>query len=149
VAAVALSIGLSAPANAAVPPDNVTETVEEAAQACRVVGGKPNTEAVLSVDDLNGDGGEDWIVDFAKLKCDGAKNPLCSDNGCTLHLYFWDGAGAWDLVFEDFVKSYMFSTSGTTRMMHVTTYGVPCNKPETETCSYNYRLEKEAVVPVN
>jgi hypothetical protein len=137
-----------APAHAAVPPDNIAEAITEAEQACRVLGGIPNTDAVLSVEDLNGDGGEDWIADFAKMKCDGAGNPLCNNEGCTLYLYFWDGGVAWDLVFEDFVKSYKFSSSGDTRTMHVTTSGVPCNKPIEETCAYTYRLDKEAVVPM-
>jgi hypothetical protein len=52
------------------------------------------------------------------------------------------------VVFEDFVKGYKFSTSGDTRTMHVTTAGTPCRKPQEETCAYNYRLEKEAVRPV-
>jgi hypothetical protein len=137
-----------APARAAEPPENIAEAVAEAAQACRAVGGSPDTDAVLSAQDLNGDGGDDWIADFAKLKCDGAKNFLCNDRGCTLHLYFWDGDAAWDLVFEDFVKAYKFSTSGNTHLMHVTTSGIPCNKPVEETCTYTYRLDKEAVVPV-
>jgi hypothetical protein len=148
-AAVTIMTGLvPAPARAAEPPDDIAETLDEAARACKFVGGKPGTAAILKGDDLNGDGSNDWIADFAKLKCEGAPNPLCNVNGCTLHLYFWDGAGSWDLVFEDFVKSYKFSSSGGARTMHVTTSGIPCNKTEEESCTYNYRLEKDAVVPV-
>ena len=141
-----LAAGL-APAHGETPPENIAEVMAEAAQICRAVGGKPDTAAVLSAQDLNGDGRPDWIADFAKLSCEGANNPTCNPNGCTLQLYFASGDG-WDLVFEDFAKSYKFSTSGKAHMMHVTTSGIPCNKPAEETCTYTYRLGTEAVVPV-
>lgn len=116
--------------------------------ACRHMQGIPDSEALLSMEDVNGDGGEDWIVDFAKLKCEGGINPLCGGGGCTLQIYFWDGEASWDLKFEDLVKSYKFGKTGDKPVLHVTTPGTPCNKPVDETCEYNYRLEKEAVVPV-
>jgi hypothetical protein len=134
--------------HAAEPPDNVAEALAEAAQACRDTHGIPNTDAVLKVEDLNGDGGEDWIADYSKLKCEGGINPLCGSAGCTLQLYFWDGGTAWDVLFEDFVQSYRFAKNGGKRYLHVTTSGLPCNKPVAETCQYTYRLEKDAVVPV-
>ncbi len=137
-----------APAHGEEQPEAIAEIIAEAAQVCRAQGGKADTAAILHGDDLNGDGSSDWMADFARLKCEGAANPACNDNGCMLHLYFWDGDTSWDLVFEDFVKSYKFSPSGTTRTRHVTTSGIPCNKPAEERCSYNYHLEKDAVVPV-
>jgi hypothetical protein len=139
---------VTAPATAATPPDNIAEVLTEAEHACRHMQGIPNTEAVLSAGDLNADGGEDWIVDFAKLKCEGGVNPLCAGGGCTIQIYFWDGEASWDLVFEDHVKSYKFDKEGGKPMLFVTTPGTPCNKPVGETCDYKYRLEKEAVVPV-
>jgi len=134
-------------AHAEAPPEEIAETIGEAAELCRERGGKPDTAAVLSDEDLNGDENGDWIADYAKLKCTGAENPACNSAGCTLQLYFWNGDG-WDKVFEDFVKTYKFSRSGDTRTMHVTTSGIPCNKPAEEHCTYNYRLEKDAVPPV-
>ena len=55
--------------------------------------GQPNTDAVLTVEDLNGDGGEDWIADYSKLKCEGGVNPLCGSGGCSLAAF--DGATSW------------------------------------------------------
>ncbi len=147
-AAFALLAALSL-AQAAVPPDNVEEALKEAAMACRQMEGVPDTEAILTVEDFNGDGGEDWLADYSKLKCEGAINPLCGSGGCTIQLYFWDGGTSWDLVFEDLVQSYKFGKKGGKRFLHVTTPGTPCNKPITETCKYNYRLENDAVVPVD
>ena len=135
-------------AEAAEPPDNIVEALAEAARACKDMDGKPNTDAVLRMEDLNSDGGEDWIADYAKMKCEGGINPLCSDAGCTIQIYLWDGEASWDVVFEDLVRSYKFGTSGGKRMLYVTTSGIPCNKPVTETCKYNYRLDKDTVVPI-
>ena len=144
----ALSVAALAPARAAEPPDNVAEALTDAERACKDTNGTPNADAVLMVEDLNGDGGEDWLADYAKLKCEGGINPLCGSAGCTLQLYFWDGEAAWDVVFEDLVQSYKFGNSGGKRVLYVTTSGLPCNKPVAETCQYTYRLEKDAVVPV-
>jgi hypothetical protein len=141
-------VAASGTARAAAPPDNIAEVVAAAEQVCRHMQGVPDTKTLLSVDDLNGDGGEDWVVDFAKLKCDGGINPLCAGGGCTMQIYFWDGEASWDLVFEDHVKSYKFGKDGGKPMLYVTTPGTPCNKPVAETCEYKYRLEKETVVPV-
>jgi hypothetical protein len=146
-ALLALSVML-APARAAEPPDNVSEAIAEAERACKDTNCPPNADAVLKVEDLNRDGGEDWLADYAKFKCEGGINPLCGTAGCTLQIYFWDGETAWDVVFEDLVQSYKFGESGGKRMLYVTTSGVPCNKPVAETCKYTYRLEKDAVVPV-
>jgi hypothetical protein len=135
-------------ARAAEPPDNVAQAITDAMQSCKDEAGKPNADAVLSTKDLNTDGGEDWIADYKKFKCDGVPNPLCTAAGCTLQLYFWDGETAWNLVFEDLVQSYKFGKSGGKPMMYVTTSGDPCNKPTTDHCYYTYRLDKDAVVPV-
>jgi len=136
------------PVRAAEPPDNVAQAIADASQSCKDEAGKPNADAVLSVQDLNGDGGEDWIADYTKFKCDGAPNPLCTAAGCTLQIYFWDGETAWDLVYEDLVQSYKFGKAGGKPMMYVTTSGDPCNKPTSDHCTYTYRLDKDAVVPV-
>lgn len=142
-----LCLGVGA-ARGAEPPDNVAQAIADASQSCKDEAGKPNADAVLRVQDLNGDGGEDWIADYKKFKCDGAPNPLCTASGCTLQIYFWDGETAWDLVYEDLVQSYKFDKSGGKPMMYVTTAGDPCNKPTADHCTYTYRLDKDAVTPV-
>jgi len=150
LAAAALILALPpSSAFAAEPPDNVAEAVAQADQACTDLNGKPNHDAVLKVEDVNGDGGEDWLADYSKFKCEGGLNPLCGNEGCTLQIYLWDGETQWDLLFEDLVKSYKFGKAGGKRVLYVTTSGTPCNKPASETCQYEYRLEKDAIVPIN
>lgn len=146
LAAVLCALGLTG-AHAVSAPEEIAEIIGEAAQLCRSKGGTPDSAPVLRSEDLNGDGRNDWIADFSRFKCEGAENPACNPSGCTLQLYLWNGDD-WDLVFEDFVRGYKFSTSGKTRTMHVTNSGIPCNKPAEQTCLYNYRIEKDALRPV-
>jgi hypothetical protein len=134
-------------AQAAEPPDNVADAVTEAAQTCKDDGGTPNTDAVLSVEDVNGDGGEDWIVDYAKLKCEGAVDPLCDSDGCTLQIFLWDGATAWNLAYEETVRSYKLTKNGGKRVLKVKLAGSACDRPNTQSCTHIYRLEPTAIVP--
>ena len=143
-----LLVPLHGVARAAEPPDNIAEALNTAAQYCRDSGGQPNTEAMLTTEDINKDGGEDWIVDYSKLKCEGSVNPMCGAGGCSLEIYFWDGAASWDLVFEDLVRKFTFGKKSGKPLMTVITSGDPCNKPSADTCTYRYLLESDTVVPL-
>jgi hypothetical protein len=132
--------GFVALANAAQPPDNVEQEVADAVQSCKDLEGTPNADAMLKVEDVNGDGGEDWIIDYAKLKCDGGINQMCDDDGCTLQIFLWNGAAAWNLAFEETVKSYKFVKRGGKRLLQTVMAGSACDKPRSFNCRLTYRL---------
>jgi hypothetical protein len=136
------------PVRAAMAPDNVAAEVAEAAKACRDSGGKPNTEAMLRVDDLNGDGGEDWIVDYAKLDCAGAINPFCGSSGCSLSIYFWSGGSTWRKAFDDLVRSYRFRTVRGARVLEVHYGGAACGRVNAEDCRKMFRVQRTGIVPM-
>jgi hypothetical protein len=145
VAALIWSAGLALMAKAAHAPDNVEQEVADAVQACKDLEGTPNADAVLTVKDVNGDGGEDWIADYAKLRCDGGINQMCDDEGCVLQIFLWNGAAAWNLAFDDPVKSYKFVNRGGKRLLQVTKAGSACDKPATATCRETYVLDEDAI----
>jgi hypothetical protein len=145
--ALLLLCGFIAMAHAAQPPDNVEEEVADAVQSCKDLEGKPNADALLRVEDVNGDGGEDWIVDYSKLKCDGGINQMCGDDGCTLQIFLWNGAAAWTLAFDETVKSYKFMKRGGKRLMQVVMAGSACDKPSNGTCRVTYRLYEDDIEP--
>jgi hypothetical protein len=126
-------------------PDNVEQEVAGAVQACKDLEGTPNADAVLTVKDVNGDGGEDWIADYAKLKCGGGINQMCDDEGCVLQIFLWNGAAAWNLAFDEPVKSYKFVKRGGKRLLMVTRTGSACNKPSSATCRLTYRLYEDSI----
>jgi hypothetical protein len=139
-------VGFIAIAHAAQAPDNVEAAVADAVQSCKDLEGTPNADAVLKVEDVNGDGGEDWIADYAKLKCDGGINQMCDDEGCVLQIYLWNGATAWNLAFDEAVKSYKFTKRGGKRLLQVTMGGTACDKPG-GTCQLTYRLYDDDIEP--
>jgi hypothetical protein len=139
--------GFVALAHAAEPPDNVEAELAEAVQSCKDLEGTPNAGAVLKVEDVNGDGGEDWIADYSKLKCVGGINQMCADDGCTLQIFLWNGAAAWNLAFNETVKSYKFVRHGSKRLLQVVMAGSACDKPSSATCRLTYRLYEDDIEP--
>jgi hypothetical protein len=128
------------PARATEPPDNVAKVVAKAAQVCKNKGGKPNTSAVLSTEDLNGDGVKDWIADYSKLKCEGVSDRNCLTQGCTLEIFYLDGKTDWVLEYQGIVQNYNFGKNGDDGILYTTAPGATCNKPISESCHYNFRL---------
>jgi hypothetical protein len=126
-------------------PDNVAAEVAEAVQSCKDLEGAPNADAVLSVADVNGDGGEDWIADYSKLGCTGGINQMCDDDGCVLQIYLWNGAAAWNLAFDEPVKSYRFATRHGHRVLQVVMAGSACDRPSDQACHLTYMLNQDSI----
>jgi hypothetical protein len=139
-----LGIGLAA-AYATEAPDNVEAEVAEAVQSCKDLDGTPNADAVLSTKDVNGDGGEDWIADYSKLGCQGGINQMCDDEGCVLQIYLWNGSTAWNLAFDEPVKSCKFSKRHGQRLLQVVMAGSACDKPASATCHLTYILNEDTI----
>ena len=138
-------LAMSVAAGLAVMAAMFEAEIAEAVQSCKDSGGTPNADAVLSVNDVNGDGGEDWVVDYAKLSCKGGFNEMCDDDGCTLRIYLWNGAAAWNLAFDETVKSYKFAKHGRKHILQVVMAGSACDKPSSETCHLTFRLNKNSI----
>jgi hypothetical protein len=145
-AALLLAGGMLA-ARAVEPPDNVVDEVNSAIQACKDLDGAPNADAVLRVTDVNEDGGEDWIADYAKLDCAGSVNPMCSADGCDLQIFLWNGAMAWPLTFDETVRSYKFTRHGGRPVLKVVLAGAACGKPSGKDCAVTYDLDQDDIVP--
>jgi hypothetical protein len=123
---------------AAMEPDNVAAVVSRAAAECRGMGGQPNTDAMLSVDDLNGDGGEDWIVDFSKFGCSGGANSFCGSAGCSLQIFFWSSGSTWRSVFDGVVQQYRLLRVQGRRGIEMSGRGNACGKSNAQTCRKTY-----------
>jgi hypothetical protein len=134
----AFSIVASSSCYAAMEPDNVAAVVNQAAAECRKAGGRPNTEAMLTVDDLNGDGGEDWIIDFSKLRCAGSPNPFCGSGGCSLQIFLWSSGSTWRSVFDELVQQYRLTRIQGRRGIELTLRGKACGRTSAQTCRKRY-----------
>ena len=129
-------------------PDNVAAEVRQATEDCRAIGGRPNADAMLKVDDLNGDGGEDWIVDFSKLRCAGATNPFCGRGGCSLQIFLWTGGSEGTRVFDEIVQSYRLTRVNGRRAVAINMGGSACGKPNYQTCAKTYSIERTRLAPL-
>ena len=130
--------------DAAVEPDNVKAEITRAAAECRRAGGQPSTLSMARVDDLNGDGAEDWILDYAKLRCTGQANPFCGPDGCTLKIYLWSGPSTWQLAFDQPVMAYRYVREG--RRLNVQVAGSACGMAQTKTCLKTYLIQGKGIV---
>ena len=54
---------------------------------------------------------------------------MCDDDGCTLQIYLWNGSTAWNLAFDEPVKSYRFGQLHGHRLLQVVMAGPACDKP--------------------
>ena len=144
LAALLVGIGLAA-ARATEAPDNVEAEIAEAVQSCKDLDGTPNADAVLSTKDVNGDGGEDWIADYSKLSCKGGINQMCDDEGCVLQIYLWNGSTAWNLAFDEAVKSYKFVKRHGQHLLQVVMAGSACDQPASATCRLTYILNEDTI----
>jgi hypothetical protein len=83
---------LAGPAGAQEVPEQplpaIGEATGEAFALCREVGGSPQlTEDFVRAADLNGDGVEDYLVDFFGFFCEGAPSVLCGSAGCPVTVW--------------------------------------------------------------
>ena len=76
------------------PPAALIEATEAAATLCSAAGGQP---AILDgyrvTRDLNGDGVDDFLTDFARLECGGAWSAFCGSSGCPVTAWLSEPAG--------------------------------------------------------
>jgi hypothetical protein len=140
-------LGASKACYAAVEPDNVAAVLSRAADECRQMGGRPNTDAMLSVNDLNGDGGEDWILDFSKLACEGSTNPFCGSGGCSLQIFLWSSGSTWKSVFDDVVQRYRLMRVQGRRGIEMTFGGSACGRTNARPCRRLYIFGRTGLTP--
>ena len=139
-----------APAWAAEQPDAVRKVIQEAERQCRSDGGRPHQgPKFLRVEDLNRDGGEDWILDYAHFECRGAisPQPLCGSGGCSLTIFVWSGGSTWKRAFDDLVQAHQFVLVNGRRVLQADFAGAACGKANVETCRKLYRFYGSDLVP--
>jgi hypothetical protein len=123
-------------------PDVVRKAVDEAAKECRESGGKPGTEAMATVADLDGNGGEDWVLDYAKMQCDGTPPPFCGSAGCTLQIFLWQRGPEWKLVFDENVQAWSRAKVRGKPGIKLSLHGSACNRVGSKSCNKFMVLDK-------
>jgi hypothetical protein len=88
----ALALLVAAPA--AAQPAAVTQATQSAMQDCRGAGGTPALKpGYQTTADLNGDGVEDYVLDYQHLECANAWSFFCGSAGCPLVAFLSSPSG--------------------------------------------------------
>jgi hypothetical protein len=124
-------------ARSAQEPDVVVKEVRDAEEQCRADGGRPlKRPNFMRVEDLNGDGGEDWVLDFSKFS-----------GGCSLSIYLWAGGSSWQKALDETVQTFRFVKQNGRPALRVELGGSACGKVNARSCPQTFVFEGAKLVP--
>jgi hypothetical protein len=135
---------------AAEEPDVVKKEVADVEQDCRNDGGTPHRGPnFLRVQDLNGDGGEDWVIDYKRFECRGSSSPqpMCGSGGCSLSVYMWSGGSTWTQALDTTVQAYRWIAANGRPALQLDMGGSACGKANYQTCREVYVFQGTKLVP--
>jgi hypothetical protein len=132
---------IRSPARGQSYPASVASAINSNTATCDSFKGKPGfTRSDL---DLNGDGTNDWIVDYGNLECDGSTSIFCGSGGCTLQVLISTSRSEWVVKFEDMVREYSFKPVRGKMVLRLEEHGIACGKPGTESCPKDIDFTKD------
>jgi hypothetical protein len=126
-------------------PTEIRRALVVADEACRRAGGSRVTLSVNAVRklDLNGDGRDDYIVDFHEAECVGRASFFCGTGGCDLLILVALRGGALRKVFDNRVREYkVLSGRGPSKFRFVW-HGSYCGSHGNPSCEKTQRITSE------
>ena len=143
----ALLLCLAPPAARALDlPAPLRKLTDEAFAECREAGGTPALLAdYVRTADLNGDGREDYLVDFAGLNCAGAESYFCGSAGCPVSVWASTPRGL-ESAWSGPAQGSRIDTSATPPAVEVYLHGQFCDPPRVgaEGCAQRVALAAPA-----
>ncbi len=125
----ALLLGLASPALALDLPPPIQKLTDGAFAECREAGGAPSLLADYArTADLNGDGAEDYLIDFVGLNCAGAESYFCGSAGCPVSVWASTPAGL-ESAWSGPAQASRIDTSVTPPVVEVHLHGQFCDPP--------------------
>ena len=114
-------------------------------RSCRRAGGTSVTLSVNAVRklDLNGDGREDYIVDFHEAECVGRTSFFCGTGGCDLLILVALRGGALRKVFDDRVREYEILSGRGPSEIRFVLHGSYCGGHGNPSCEKTRRITSE------
>lgn len=83
--------------------------------------------------DVNGDGQEDYILDYGKFLCGGSYSTFCGSAGCSTTV-FASTANGYNKVFDDNVRGIQFKMVRGRYAMVLGMHGSTCNRAGSALC---------------
>lgn len=113
-------------------PAPVRAAIEENIKVCS---GKVELSAgFISEKDINGDGVNDFIVEYGSFVCDGSQSFFCGTGGCTTQVFASLPGGKFVTVLDENVRDLKFSKIKGRPAMVLDLHGSACGKPGVAPC---------------
>lgn len=122
-------------------PALVSTIIADARAECRSVGGKSMSvsgEAVESVD-LNGDGLQDYLVDYGQFGCNGAASLFCGTAGCRVEAVVATSPTQYRRVQLDNLRGFEVVKVDNVTLLQVNLHGSACGKVGAYDCVKRWR----------
>jgi hypothetical protein len=149
LAAILISSAISATqAKAAQPlPPEVQSSIDEAMKDCDE---KVRFEkGFLTRRDINGDGIEDFILDYGHFACGASRNTYCGSAGCSTEVFASLSGGKFTKVLDENVRGIEFKTVRGRPAMLLELHGSACGKVGSAPCSATLYWNGEKFSPAN
>ena len=126
-------------------PTEIRRALVVADEACRRAGGTRVTLSINAVRklDLNGDGRDDYIVDFHEAECVGRASFFCGTGGCDLLILVALRGGALRKVFDDRVREYEILSGRGPSEIRFILHGSYCSGHGNPSCEKTHRITPE------
>jgi hypothetical protein len=127
----ALACSAALPALALSLPAPLQKVTDAAVAECRDAGGAPSLQADYArAEDLNGDGVEDYLIDFVGLNCAGAESYFCGSAGCPVSVWV-STPGGYESAWSGPAQASRIDTATTPPGVVVSLHGQFCDPPRT------------------
>jgi len=93
--------------------------------------------------DLNGDGRDDYIVDFHETECGGRASFFCGTGGCDLLILVAQRGGALRKIFDDRVRGYEILSGRGPSEIRFVLHGSYCGSHGNPSCEKTRRITSE------
>lgn len=125
----ALACAAAVPAAALTLPAPIQKVTDAAFAECRDADGAPSLLADYARSaDLNGDGADDYLIDFVGLSCDGAASYFCGSAGCPVSVWVSTPAG-YEMAWSGPAQASWIDTATTPPGVVVALHGQFCDPP--------------------
>lgn len=141
----AAALALIGPATNAAPtktyPVLAANIIADARAECRSVGGKSMTVSgdAVQVFDLNGDGLQDYLVDYGQFRCNGAESIFCGTAGCLVEAVMATSAKQFVRVPMDNLRGYEVVKADGVTLLQVNLHGSACGQVGAYDCVKRWR----------
>jgi hypothetical protein len=136
------------PVSAQTLPPIVQAEIQDSKKSC-----EPDRATLLAgfvtAKDINGDGRDDYILDYAKFQCGDSASFFCGSAGCLTQVFASLPGGAYAKVLDENVRRIRFAPVKGRPAMLLDLHGTACNKTGAAPCAMTLFWNGSTFSPAN